>query len=163
LSSASWSRGSATPADASTPAESRNEQVSVDFRLYLRRRIPEVQRGAGGAGRCAGASSSRRPPRRRCLRTRTCDGRSPFWSRTVAGARDGVPAGTSIAFEGARTESRRHAAWLGRHCGTAYDIDTAFLADRLGFSGSSPTASTRPAIATCRDLSFTPVRWRWCT
>ena len=43
---------------------SRNEQVSLDLRLYLRRRIPLLQRGVRGVVARAGGAGGRRPATR---------------------------------------------------------------------------------------------------
>ena len=51
----------------------------------------------------------------------------------------------------------------GAIAGTAYDIDTAWLATRLGFARVVANSIDASAIATSSRRSSTPARWRWST
>ena len=131
---------------------SRNEQVSLDLRLYLRRRIPLLQRavalrrrGAGGAGRvgrrCAHAVVHAFP-------SGAAGARRAFLSlpRRAAAARFRAPGG------GARDESDALPLGSGAIAGTAYAIDVDALARDLGFSrvvdNSMDASSDRDFAAT---------------
>ena len=138
---------------------SRNEQVSLDLRLYLRRRIPLLQRGvagvvaalagAGGVGRrradavvhalppgAAGAGRALLPRARR----RRC-GAITSGSAARASEADALPLGSGAIAGTSYADRRRRAR-------------RATSASRA----SSPTASTPRRIATSRRRSSTPAR-----
>jgi len=130
---------------------SRNEQVSVDFRLYLRRRIPEVQRAIATlvdalASQASAAGSAVMPSYTHMRRAQPVLVAHAWLSHAAAFRRD------VDRFEVARTEADLMPLGSGAIAGTAYDIDTRFLADRLGFSrvtaNSIDTAGDRDFVAT---------------
>ena len=143
---------------------SRNEQVALDLRLYLKRRVPLLQQKiaalvtvlvdqAVGRGRRGDAVLHAPPPgaadpRRAFLpaHTRGAAPRSRAVRRVLLDEIDELPLGS------------------GAIAGTSYAIDVARARRHgSGSRGSSPTASTRPATATSCRRSCTPRRWRWCT
>jgi argininosuccinate lyase len=112
---------------------SRNEQVSVDFRLYLRRRIPEVQRAIvtliDALAHQAGTAGQAVMPSYTHLRRAQPVLVAHVWlSYATAFRRD------AERFERAREEADAMPLGSGAIAGTAYDIDVAFLTERLGFS-----------------------------
>ncbi len=127
---------------------SRNEQVSVDFRLYLRRRIPEIQRTLAGlvaalAGQADAAGQAVMPSYTHLRRAQPVLVAHVWLSHAQVFRRD---------FE--RFDTARHEADLmplgsGAIAGTAYNIDTKFLADTLGF-----TRVTANSIDTSGDRDF---------
>src|SRR6187401_459173 len=130
---------------------SRNEQVSVDFRLYLRRRIPEVQRAiatlvAALAHQAAEAGQATMPSYTHMRRAQPVLVAHAWLSHAAAFRRD------VDRFETARVEADLMPLGSGAIAGTAYDIDVNFLADRLGFSrvtaNSIDTSGDRDFVAT---------------
>ncbi|HEX5070147.1 MAG TPA: argininosuccinate lyase [Vicinamibacterales bacterium] len=112
---------------------SRNEQVSVDFRLYLRRRIPEVQRALARlvdalAHQATLAASATMPSYTHLRRAQPVLVAHVWLAHATAFRRD------VDRFDAARAEADVMPLGSGAIAGTAYDIDTKFLADRLGFS-----------------------------
>jgi argininosuccinate lyase len=112
---------------------SRNEQVSVDFRLYLRRRIPEVQRAlatlvAALAEQAESAGSAVMPSYTHLRRAQPVLV-AHMWLAHAAGLRRDVD-----RFDDARREADVLPLGSGAIAGTAYDVDVEWLARRLGFS-----------------------------
>jgi argininosuccinate lyase len=127
---------------------SRNEQVSVDFRLYLRRRIPEIQRVLAGlvaslAAQAASAGQAVMPSYTHLRRAQPVLVAHVWLSHAQVFRRD------SERFDAARHEADLMPLGSGAIAGTAYDIDTAFLAERLGF-----TRVTANSIDTSGDRDF---------
>ncbi len=130
---------------------SRNEQVSVDFRLYLRRRIPEVQRAVAAlvealAHQAAAAGSATMPSYTHMRRAQPVLVAHVWLSHVAAFRRD------VDRLDVARAEADLLPLGSGAIAGTAYDIDVRFLADRLGFSrvaaNSIDAAGDRDFVAT---------------
>jgi argininosuccinate lyase len=112
---------------------SRNEQVSVDLRLYLNRRIPVMQRAlvalAGAlAGQAAAAGEATMPAYTHLRRAQPVLV-AHFWLAHVAALRRDFEA---LAF--ARQTSDVLPLGSGAVAGTSYPLDVAALAGRLGFS-----------------------------
>ncbi len=118
---------------------SRNEQVSVDFRLYLRRRIPAVQRAivvlieallaqAEQAGDAVMPSYTH-------LRRAQPVLVAHVWLAHVAAFRRDVE-----RLDGARHEADLMPLGSGAIAGTSYDIDVQALASALGFSRVTPNS-----------------------
>jgi len=112
---------------------SRNEQVSVDFRLYLRRRIPEVQRAIAVlvealAHQAEAAGQAVMPSYTHMRRAQPVLVAHVWLSHAAAFRRD------VDRLETSRTETDVMPLGSGAIAGTAYDIDVQFLAQRLGFS-----------------------------
>ncbi len=129
---------------------SRNEQVSVDFRLYLRRRIPEIQRAIGtlitALAHQAEISGDAVMPSYTHLRRAQPVLVAHVWLSHAAAFRRDVE----------RLDVARHEADVlplgsGAIAGTAYDIDVDWLAARLGFSrvssNSIDTSGERDFVA----------------
>jgi argininosuccinate lyase len=127
---------------------SRNEQVSVDFRLYLRRRIPEVQRAVAALidalAHQAGAAGQATMPSYTHLRRAQPVLAAHVWLSHAAALRRDV-----VRFDVARDEADLMPLGSGAIAGTAYDIDVEFLARRLGF-----TRITANSIDTSGDRDF---------
>jgi argininosuccinate lyase len=130
---------------------SRNEQVSVDFRLYLRRRIPEVQRAIATlvdalAHQAEAAGSAVMPSYTHLRRAQPVLVAHAWLSHAAAFRRD------VDRLDAARAEADVMPLGSGAIAGTAYDIDVQFLAERLGFSrvtaNSIDTAGDRDFVAT---------------
>jgi argininosuccinate lyase len=118
---------------------SRNEQVSLDFRLYLRRRIPLLQARlrasiaalSDQAGRAGEALMPAYTHMRRAMPVLV----SHFWlSHAAALRRDHQRLAV------ARDEADALPLGSGAVAGTGYGIDTAFLAEALGFSRVVPNS-----------------------
>jgi argininosuccinate lyase len=130
---------------------SRNEQVSLDFRLYLRRRIPEVQRAiaalVGALADQAAASGGAVMPSYTHMRRAQPVLVGHVWLSHAAAFRRDVD-----RLDAARAEADLMPLGSGAIAGTPYDIDVRFLADRLGFSrvtaNSIDTAGDRDFVAT---------------
>ncbi|TAK14493.1 MAG: argininosuccinate lyase [Acidobacteria bacterium] len=127
---------------------SRNEQVSVDFRLYLRRRIPEIQKSLRllVAALTHQAESSRQsvmPSYTHLRRAQPVLVAHVWLSHAQVFRRD------CERFDVARHEADLMPLGSGAIAGTAYDIDTAFLAKTLGFS-----RVTANSIDTSGDRDF---------
>ena len=112
---------------------SHNEQVSVDLRLYLRRRIPLLQARlratiAAFADQAEKAGDALMPSYthlRRAMPVLVCHF---LLSHAAALQRD------HARLEAAREEANALPLGSGAIAGTGYAIDTKFLADKLGFS-----------------------------
>jgi argininosuccinate lyase len=112
---------------------SRNEQVSVDFRLYVRRRIAVVDAALAGvvaacltqAERAGGAVMPSYTHLRRAQPVLVAH----FWLAHAAAVRRDV-----ARFAQARDEADVLPLGSGAIAGTSYDVDTAWLAERLGFT-----------------------------
>ncbi len=112
---------------------SRNEQVSVDLRLYLRRRIPRLQqkiRALVGvlADQAAGAGEALMPSYTHLRRAMPVLVAHYFLSHAAALCRD------HDRLAAAAAEADFLPLGSGAIAGTGYAVDTAALAARLGFS-----------------------------
>jgi argininosuccinate lyase len=130
---------------------SRNEQVSVDFRLYLRRRIPAVQQAIAtlvdALARQAETAGAAVMPSYTHLRRAQPVLVAHAWLAHAAAFRRDVD-----RLDAARAEADLLPLGSGAVAGTAYDIDVRWLADRLGFSrvaaNSMDAAGDRDFVAT---------------
>jgi argininosuccinate lyase len=112
---------------------SRNEQVSVDFRLYLRRRIPAVQRALADllsafVGQADRAGAAVMPSYTHLRRAQPVLVAHMWLAHAAAIRRDVERLGV------ARDEADAMPLGSGAIAGTSYRVDTAWLAGRLGFS-----------------------------
>lgn len=112
---------------------SRNEQVSLDLRLYLRRRLIHLQKALTGlvavlAGRAASAGRVLMPAYTHLRRAQPVLVAHVLLAHAAAFQRDWE------RFELARDEADAMPLGSGAVAGTSYAIDTAALAARLGFS-----------------------------
>ena len=130
---------------------SRNEQVSVDLRLYLRRRIPLLQaklRAAitAFADQAEKAGDALMPSYTHLRRAMPVLVSHFLLSHAAALRRD------HGRLEAAREEANALPLGSGAIAGTGYAIDTTFLADTLGFSrvvtNSMDSSSDRDFAAT---------------
>jgi argininosuccinate lyase len=118
---------------------SRNEQVSLDFRLYLRRRIPVLQEALATlveafvdqADRAGTAVMPSYTHMRRAQPILVAH----FWLAHAAAIRRDV-----ARLDAARDEADWMPLGSGAIAGTSYDVDTAWLAGRLGFSRVVPNS-----------------------
>ena len=143
---------------------SRNEQVSVDLRLYLKRRIP-----AAPARDRAARRRDRRPGRAR--RRRADAGLHPPAPRAagprralLAGARGGRSAATTRLFDVAVEVADSLPLGSGAVAGTSYPIDVAGARARprvLARRRQQHRRLVRPRLR--RRSSCTRARSRWCT
>jgi argininosuccinate lyase len=113
---------------------SRNEQVALDLRLYLRRRIPALQvlvlRLIAACVRQAAEAGGALMPAYTHLRRAQPILVAHYWlAHATALRRD------HVRLAQARQEAGLMPLGSGAVAGTAYDIDTAALAARLGFEG----------------------------
>jgi argininosuccinate lyase len=127
---------------------SRNEQVSVDFRLYLMRRIPVIQRAlaslvAAFASQAESAGQAVMPSYTHLRRAQPVLV-AHLWLAHAAAFRRDVE-----RFDAARHECDVMPLGSGAIAGTAYEIDVKFLAERLGFSRITPNS-----IDTSGDRDF---------
>jgi argininosuccinate lyase len=130
---------------------SRNEQVSLDLRLYLRRRIPLLQRAVAtvvdALGQQAAAAGDALMPSFTHFRPAQPVLVAHFFLSHVAPLRRDY-----TRFEGARTESDALPLGSGAIAGTAYAVDVDRLARELGFSrvvdNSMDASSDRDFAAT---------------
>ena len=129
---------------------SRNEQVSLDLRLYLRRRLPVLQRAvvalvAALADRAAAAGQAIMPAYTHLRRAQPILAAHFLLAHAAAFQRD------HARLEAARGEADAMPLGSGAVAGTSYAIDTAALARRLGFSrvvaNSIDAASDRDFVA----------------
>jgi argininosuccinate lyase len=129
---------------------SRNEQVSLDLRLYLRRRIPLLQESlAALVGACADqaaqAGAALMPSYTHFRRAQPVLVAHFFLSHAAALRRDAARLDTAIAEADALTLGS------GAIAGTSYAVDTALLARTLGFSrivrNSMDASSDRDFVA----------------
>ena len=112
---------------------SRNEQVAVDLRLYMKRRVPELQAGlrtliAGLAERAAEAGEAVMPSYTHMRRAQPILAAHYFLAHAAAFRRD------HARFDVVLTEIDELPLGSGAIAGTSYPIDTAWLAQTLGFS-----------------------------
>lgn len=112
---------------------SRNEQVSLDLRLYLRRRLPRLQREvvrlvAALADRAAAAGQAIMPAYTHLRRAQPILVAHFLLAHAAAFQRD------HDRLEAARREADAMPLGSGAVAGTSYAVDTAALASRLGFS-----------------------------
>lgn len=130
---------------------SRNEQVSVDLRLYLRRRIPRLQEKlrttiAVFADQAEQAGDALMPSYTHLRRAMPVLVSHFLLSHAAALRRD------HARLESAREEANALTLGSGAIAGTGYGIDTTFLANRLGFSrvvlNSMDASSDRDFVAT---------------
>ena len=130
---------------------SRNEQVSVDLRLYLRRRIPRLQEKlratiAAFADQAEQAGDALMPSYTHMRRAMPVLVAHFLLSHAAALRRD------HARLDGAREEADALPLGSGAIAGTGYAIDTTFLADKLGFSrvvtNSMDSSSDRDFAAT---------------
>ncbi len=130
---------------------SRNEQVSVDLRLYLRRRIPLLQRKlkaaiAAFADQAERAGDALMPSYTHLRRAMPVLVSHFLLSHAAALRRD------HARLDAAREEANALTLGSGAIAGTGYAIDTTFLADKLGFSrvvaNSMDASSDRDFAAT---------------
>jgi argininosuccinate lyase len=129
---------------------SRNEQVSVDFRLYLRRRIPLLQQAIVSVvealvHQATIAGDATMPSYTHLRRAQPVLVAHVWLSYAAALRRDWD------RFEAARHEADLMPLGSGAIAGTAYNIDTQCLADTLGFSrvtlNSIDTSGDRDFVA----------------
>ena len=130
---------------------SRNEQVSLDLRLYLRRRIPLLQRASAGvvdalAAQAAAAGDALMPSFTHFRPAQPVLVAHFFLSHAAPLRRD------FARLAGAREESDALPLGSGAIAGTAYAIDVDMLAADLGFSrvveNSMDASSDRDFAAT---------------
>jgi argininosuccinate lyase len=130
---------------------SRNEQVSVDLRLYLRRRIPLLQRAVASvvdalAAQATSAADALMPSFTHFRPAQPVLVAHFFLSHAAPLRRD------FGRFTGARDEADALTLGSGAIAGTAYPIDTVALARDLGFSrvvdNSMDASSDRDFAAT---------------
>ena len=112
---------------------SRNEQVSLDLRLYLRRRLPVMQQSvvalvAALVDRAAAAGQAIMPAYTHLRRAQPILVAHFLLAHAAAFQRD------RARFEAARGEADAMPLGSGAVAGTSYAVDTAALARRLGFS-----------------------------
>ena len=112
---------------------SRNEQVSLDLRLYLRRKIPVLQRAvaevvAALADRAAHAGEALMPSYTHLRKAQPVLVAHFFLSHAAALRRD------HARLAAAADEADACTLGSGAVAGTSYAVDTAALARRLGFS-----------------------------
>jgi argininosuccinate lyase len=112
---------------------SRNEQVSLDLRLYLRRRIPALQQAlvalvAACADQAAAAGPAMMPSYTHLRRAQPVLAAHFFLSHAAALRRD------HARLAAARDEADALPLGSGAVAGTSYPVDTARLARALGFS-----------------------------
>ena len=129
---------------------SRNEQVSVDFRLYLRRRIPALQRGVVSVveamvAQAELAGQATMPSYTHLRRAQPVLVAHVWLSHAAALRRDWD------RLETPRREADLMPLGSGAIAGTSYAIDTEFLAQTLGFSrvtlNSIDTSGDRDFVA----------------
>jgi argininosuccinate lyase len=118
---------------------SRNEQVSVDLRLYLRRRIPRLQQKvravvAALADQAERAGDSLMPSYTHMRRAMPVTVAHFLLSHAAPLRRD------HARLEAAREEANALPLGSGAIAGTGYPVDTAALASRLGFARVVPNS-----------------------
>jgi argininosuccinate lyase len=112
---------------------SRNEQVSLDFRLYLKRRIPRIQQRVAAlvgalAGQARAAGDAVMPAYTHVRRAQPVLAAHFFLAHAAALRRD------HARLARAMDEADEMPLGSGAIAGTAYAVDTRALAARLGFS-----------------------------
>ena len=141
---------------------SRNEQVSVDLRLYLRRRIPLLQQKlratiAAFADQAEKAGDALMPSYTHMRRAMPVLVSHFLLSHAAALRRD------HARLEAAREEANALTLGSGAIAGTGYPIDTAFLAQKLGFARVVPNSMDASSDRDFATSFFTRCRCRWCT
>ena len=135
---------------------SRNEQVSLDLRLYLRRRLPDLQRALVGlvaalADRAAAAGPALMPAYTHLRRAQPMLAAHFFLAHAAALRRD------HARFDGARDEADTLPLGSGAVVGTSYAVDPAAIARRLGFArvadNSVDAAADRDFVSTMLHAS----------
>ena len=127
---------------------SRNEQVSLDFRLHLRGWIPALQRGLAAlvealADQAAAAGDAVMPSYTHLRRAQPVLVAHMWLSHAAAVRRD------VTRFDAARDEANWMPLGSGAIAGTSYAIDPLWLASRLGFDRIVPNS-----IDTAGDRDF---------
>ena len=112
---------------------SRNEQVSLDLRLYLKRRIPSIigrleRMIAALASRAEACGDAAMPSYTHVRKAQPILAGHFFLAHAASFRRD------VGRFERAVEEADEMPLGSGAVAGTTYAVDTAFLAERLGFS-----------------------------
>jgi argininosuccinate lyase len=112
---------------------SRNEQVSLDLRLYLKRRIPQIvarlKRLIGAlAAQAEGSGAATMPSYTHLRKAQPILAAHFFLAHAAAFRRD------VARLERAMDEADEMPLGSGAIAGTTYEVDTRALADRLGFS-----------------------------
>ena len=112
---------------------SRNEQVSLDLRLYVRRRLPLMQQRVAElvsalAGRAEAAGQALMPAYTHLRRAQPMLVAHFFLAHAAALRRD------HARLDGARQEADSLPLGSGAVVGTSYSVDPSALAARLGFS-----------------------------
>jgi argininosuccinate lyase len=112
---------------------SRNDQVAVDMRLYVRRRVPDLQRSLIAVidalvSQAASAGDAVMPSYTHVRRAQPVLAAHYLLAHAAALRRD------VERFETVRAEADALPLGSGAIAGTSYAVDTAFLASRLGFS-----------------------------
>ena len=112
---------------------SRNDQVAVDMRLYVRRRVPDIQRSLVSVidalvSQAASAGDAVMPSYTHVRRAQPVLAAHYLLAHAAALRRD------VDRFETVRAEADALPLGSGAIAGTNYAVDTAFLASRLGFS-----------------------------
>lgn len=112
---------------------SRNDQVAVDLRLYVRRRVPDVQRSLLAvidalAAQAVAAGDAVMPSYTHVRRAQPILAAHFLLSHAAALRRD------VERFDAVRAEADAMPLGAGAIAGTAYSVDAAFLAERLGFT-----------------------------
>lgn len=112
---------------------SRNEQVSLDLRLYLRRRVPLLQQGIAAlaavlADQAQAAGAALMPSYTHMRRAQPILAAHFFLAHAAALRRDHARFGTAIV------EADELPLGSGAIAGTSYEIDVHAIAERLGFS-----------------------------
>jgi argininosuccinate lyase len=111
---------------------SRNEQVSLDLRLYLKRRIPVISQRLARlvsalAARAEACGTATMPSYTHLRKAQPILAAHFFLAHAAAFRRD------VGRFEQASREADEMPLGSGAIAGTTYAVDTAFLAERLGF------------------------------
>jgi argininosuccinate lyase len=130
---------------------SRNEQVSLDTRLYIRRRVPVLQRSlleltAAFVDQAERAGPAVMPSYTHLRRAQPVLVAHVWLAHAAAIRRD------VARLDAARDEADAMPLGSGAIAGTAYAVDTAWLAERLGFTRVVPnsidTSGDRDFVAT---------------
>ena len=112
---------------------SRNDQVAVDMRLYVRRRVPDIQRSLTAVidalvAQAVSAGDAVMPSYTHVRRAQPVLAAHYLLAHAAAIRRD------VDRFESVRAEADALPLGSGAIAGTNYAVDTAWLASRLGFS-----------------------------
>ena len=131
---------------------SRNEQVSLDLRLYLRRRLPVLQQAVARlvlalAGRAEAAGPALMPAYTHLRRAQPMLVAHLFLAHVAAFRRD------HARLEVARDESDAMPLGSGAVVGTSYGVDTAALAARLGLKVPAVGGAGRAGVAVAESIA----------